>query len=492
MEYHNLQELMTKLTYKDHAIIKGLGITGIQYDSRKVELGNLFVAIKGFKSDGHKYIQDALANGAIAVIVEDEEYCGLDYPWILVEDSRQALAEISAAFYANPSEKLKLIGVTGTNGKTTTTNLIAQILESKGKKVGVIGTLGARIGNEFIEGSRTTPEALELQQLFAQMLSQGAEYAVMEVSSHALDLHRVDKCHFDVAVFTNLTQDHLDYHHNMEEYCKAKTKLFMMMDKSKPKGVPKTAVINIDDEWANRFLVSSGGAVATYGIDKEASWKAENVEIRPDGVRYTVDGLEVDLPLCGKFNIYNSLAAMAAANALGVSLEDCIKALNSSHGVSGRFQRVRSDKDFTVIIDYAHTPDGLENVITTAKEITDGRVITVFGCGGDRDRTKRPIMGEISAKLSDYCVVTSDNPRTEDPEKIIEDILPGVKKYMAPNRYKVIVDRHEAIREAVKAARSGDIVLIAGKGHEDYQEINGIKHHFNDYEEAENALNEVK
>lgn len=492
MEYRNLHELMNNLTYKDHAIMQGLGITGIQYDSRKIELGNLFVAIKGFQSDGHQYIKAAIEKGAIAVIVEDEEYCSLDYPWILVEDARVALAEISAAFYHNPSEKLKLVGVTGTNGKTTTTNLIAQILESQGHKVGVIGTLGARIGDEFIAGSRTTPEALELQQLFAQMLEKGAEYAVMEVSSHALDLHRVDKCAFDIAVFTNLTQDHLDYHHSMEEYCKAKTKLFMMMDKSKQKGIAKTAVINIDDEWAKHFLVSSGGAVATYGIEKEAVWKAENIAVKPDGVCYTVDGLEVDLPLCGKFNIYNSLAAMAAANALGVAVEDCISALNSSHGVDGRFQRVNAETDFSVIIDYAHTPDGLENVISTAREIAHGRVITVFGCGGDRDRTKRPIMGQISAKLSDYCIVTSDNPRSEDPQMIIEDILPGVKKYMAPNRYKVLVDRREAICEAVKMAQAGDIVLIAGKGHEDYQEINGVKHHFNDYEEAMTAINEVK
>ena len=492
MQYHNLHELMEKMKYKDHAVLQGLGITGIQYDSRKIELGNLFVAIKGFNSDGHEYIQQALENGAIAVIIEDEKYCSLEYPWILVEDSRVALAEISAAFYQNPSEKLKLVGVTGTNGKTTTTNLIAQILEHMGHKVGVIGTLGNRIGDKFTEGSRTTPEALDLQRLFAQMVEEKVEYAIMEVSSHALDLHRVDKCHFDVAVFTNLTQDHLDYHKTMEEYCKAKTQLFIMMDKSAFKGVAKTAVINIDDAWANHFLVSSGGALATYGIEKEASWKAEDIEIKADGVSYSIDGMRVDLPLSGKFNIYNSLAAMAAANALGVAVEDCIKALSDSHGVAGRFQRVKTDKDLTVIIDYAHTPDGLENVITTAKEIAQGRVITVFGCGGDRDRTKRPIMGQIAAKLSDYCFVTSDNPRTEDPEKIIADILPGVEKYMAPNRYKVRPDRHQAIVEAVKMARKGDIVLIAGKGHEDYQEINGVKHHFNDYEVALEALNEVE
>ncbi len=485
----NLTELMKELTYKDHAIWNGIQITGVAYDSRKVELGNLFVAIKGFQSDGHQYIQQALDNGAIAVIVTEEEYCGFDFPWILVEDSRLALAEISSAYYGHPSEKLTVIGVTGTNGKTTTTNLIAHILESQGHTVGLIGTNHIRIGQEILPVSRTTPESSDLQALLAQMVEKGAEYAVMEVSSHALELARVACCEFDVVVFTNLTQDHLDYHETMENYCKAKTKLFTMLDRSKRKeGVDKTAVINIDDPWAAQFMVATAMPMVTYGIDKDASWKAEQVTIAADGASFTVDDMPVKLQLTGKFNIYNALAALSVGAALGIDEKAVIQALESAHGVAGRFQRVAGSGDYTVLVDYAHTPDGLKNVIETALEFAQGRVITVFGCGGDRDRTKRPKMGAIAAELSQYCVVTSDNPRTEEPKAIIADILPGVEAHMQPEQYLVEPDRHLAIQAAVRMARPGDVIILAGKGHEDYQEINGVKHHFDDYEEAAQAI----
>ena len=484
-----LTDLLEEVDYEKHCILKGLQITGIQYDSRKVELGNLFVAIRGFESDGHKYIQQALKNGAIAIMVTDEEYCTMDYPWILVKDSRLALAQISNAFYEHPSEKLKLIGVTGTNGKTTTTNLICDIIEAHGEKTGLVGTIHNRIGDRILEGSRTTPEALELQQMFAQMVEEGIHYAVMEVSSHALDLHRVTCCDFDVAVFTNLTQDHLDYHKTMDNYCEAKTKLFKMLGaKGEKEGLKKAAVINLDDPWASHFMVASNVPVITYSMEKDASWKAEDVQVGAEGVSYTVDGHPVKLHLTGNFNVYNSLAALAVGEQLGFSLESVIDALEKVGGIAGRFQTVKGAKDFSVIVDYAHTPDGLQNVISTAQAFAKGRVITVFGCGGDRDRTKRPLMGEVSAELSDYCVVTSDNPRTEDPEQILKDILPGVEKHMKPETYHVEVDRRTAINYAVEMAQPGDVILLAGKGHENYQDVNGTKHHFDDYEEAQKAI----
>lgn len=484
-----LTDLLQEVTHKKHCILQGMMITGIQYDSRKIELGNLFVAIKGFETDGHKYIQQALENGAIAILISDEAYCSVEYPWILVEDSRLALAEVSSAYYGHPSEKLTLIGITGTNGKTTTSNLICSIIEAQGEKTGLIGTIHNRIGDRILEGTRTTPESLDLQRMFAEMVAEGIRYAVMEVSSHALELQRVACCDFDMAVFTNLTQDHLDYHETMENYCKAKTILFRTLGaKGEKAGLAKTAIINIDDAWANHFMVASNVPVITYGILKEGSWKAENVCVTASGVQYSVDGMQINLKMNGNFNVYNSLAALAVGEALGFSVPDVIKTLEAVPGIAGRFQKVENDAPYTVIVDYAHTPDGLENVISTAKAFAQGRVITVFGCGGDRDRTKRPLMGKVAAQLSDYCVVTSDNPRTENPDQIIADILPGVQEYMTEMEYHVEVDRKEAIFHAIQMAKSGDVILLAGKGHENYQEVNGVKHHFDDYEIAQEAM----
>lgn len=489
MDMKVLTDLLQEVTYQKHCILQGMMITGIQYDSRKVELGNLFVAIKGFETDGHKYIRQAIDNGAIAILISDEAYCSVEYPWILVEDSRLALAEVSSAYYGHPSEKLKLIGVTGTNGKTTTTNLICSVIEAQGEKTGLIGTIHNRIGDRVLEGSRTTPESLDLQRMLAEMAAEGIGYAVMEVSSHALELKRVACCDFDMAVFTNLTQDHLDYHETMENYCKAKTMLFRTLGaKGETAGLQKTAIINIDDPWFNHFMVASNAPVITYGIEKEGSWKAEQIQVRADGVSYVVDEMPVNLQLNGRFNVYNSLAALAVGEALGFAVPDVIKALEAVPGIAGRFQKVEGDQPYTVIVDYAHTPDGLENVISTAKAFAEGRVITVFGCGGDRDRTKRPLMGKVAAKLSNYCVVTSDNPRTEAPEEIIADILPGVEEYMTKAAYHVEADRSKAIQYAVNMAQPGDVILLAGKGHETYQDINGVKHPFDDYEAAKQAM----
>lgn len=488
----NLTELMQQVTYKDHAIWQGIQITGIQYDSRKIELGNLFVAIKGLNSDGHQFIQQALDRGAIAVLISDEEYATVEYPWILVEDSRLALAEISAAYYNNPSEQLTLIGVTGTNGKTTTTNLIAHILEAKGNSVGLIGTIHNRIGQRIIESDRTTPESLELQCLLAQMVEEKIQYVVMEVSSHALELQRVACCAFDIAVFTNLSQDHLDYHRTMEDYCQAKTALFGMLDKSKVKSVPKTAIINIDDEHAANFMVATAVPVITYGLEKAASWQGQNVTITADGADFEVDGSPVHLKLAGKFNVYNALAALACGCALGYETADVIAALETADGVAGRIQKVKGSEGYTVLVDYAHTPDGLRNVISTVRQFAKGRVITVFGCGGDRDKSKRAIMGEIAAELSHFCIITSDNPRTEEPNAIIADILSGVERIAKKEQYKVIVDRKEAIFYAVDMAKRDDVIILAGKGHEDYQEINGIKYHLDDYEIATEAITAKK
>ena len=484
-----LKDLLQEVNYREQCVMESVEITGIQYDSRKVQPGNLFVAVKGFQNDGHQYIRQALELGAAVIMISDEAYCSSEYSWILVEDCRLALAQISNAFYEHPSEKLTLIGVTGTNGKTTTTNLICHILEAQGEKTGLIGTIHNRIGAEILEGSRTTPEALELQQMFARMVKEGIHYAVMEVSSHALELHRVTCCDFDIAVFTNLTQDHLDYHITMENYCKAKTKLFRMLgEKGERAGLQKTAIINTDDEWANHFMVASNVPVITYSMQKDASWKAEDVHIGAAGVSYKVDGYPVQLHLTGNFNVYNSLAALAVGEALGFPLKNVIGALEQVNGIAGRFQTVPGTEEFSVIVDYAHTPDGLENVISTAQAFAKGRVITVFGCGGDRDRTKRPLMGDVAANLSDYCVVTSDNPRTEDPKRILQDILPGVAKHMEPEFYHVEVDRRKAIFYAIMMAQTGDVVLLAGKGHENYQDVQGVKHHFDDYEIAQDAI----
>ncbi|BAF60047.1 UDP-N-acetylmuramyl tripeptide synthase [Pelotomaculum thermopropionicum SI] len=470
-------------------------VEGIAYDSRQVRPRFLFVAIKGFRADGHEYIGEALERGALAVVMERRVELPPGVAWALVPDARRALALLSARFYGNPSFKMKLIGVTGTNGKTTTTSLIADILAGAGCRVGLIGTVNNRIGDRVLPVKHTTPESADLQQLLHEMVIEKVDACVMEVSSHALALHRVDGSEFDLAVFTNLTQDHLDFHRDMEDYLESKLKLFKWLGRPGHKREAGIAVINADDPHAGQFIRAAGGTVYTYGIKNAADVRAESISIGARGACFGVAGkwgrLRLDLRITGLFNVYNALAAFTASAAMGVPAEEIKEALEKARGAPGRFEMVDSGQDFAVVVDYAHTPDGLENILKTARKITEGRLITVFGCGGDRDRTKRPLMGGIAARYSDFAIITSDNPRTEDPLKIIKEIEEGMKT-AGWERYVTEPDRRKAIRLAVEMARRGDVVVIAGKGHEDYQIIGTRKIPFNDRREAAAALKELK
>lgn len=446
-------------------------ITAIAYDSRKVSAGSAFVCIKGYETDGHRFAASAAENGAALIVAEDK--VDVDVPVVYVSDTRKAIAEMAAAFYGNPSQKLSLIGITGTNGKTTITYLIKSILEAAGKRVGVIGTNQNIIGDKLLltkSTTPTTPNALELQQLFNEMVYNGAEYVVMEVSSHALDLDRVYGCRFSVGVFTNLTQDHLDFHHTMENYFKAKSKLFDISDKG---------VVNYDDEYGKRLV---GDNVLKIGLSDGCELRAENIKITSRGSEFDMiyKGVKyaAKIRIPGKFSVYNAMCAAGAALVLGIGMDFVIKGLADAPGVVGRIEVVPTDTDYTVIIDYAHTPDGLENVINCVKGFAEGRTITLFGCGGDRDNTKRPIMGEIAGRLSDYSIITSDNPRTEDPEKIVREIEAGMKR--TDGKYTLITDRREAIGYALSIAKKGDVIILAGKGQETYQIIGKEKFDFDE------------
>lgn len=440
--------------------IENIDIGGICYNSLKVKKGDVFVAIKGFKSDGHKYIKSAIENGAVAIIAEDECDC-LPVPQIIFGDTRKALANLACKFYDYPSKKFILIGVTGTNGKTTVTYLVKAILESKGYKVGLIGTNQNMVGNMVLKSDRTTPESLELQELFSMMARDSVDYVIMEVSSHSLELSRVAGCEFKVGAFTNLTQDHLDFHITMDNYVDAKAKLFAMCEKG---------VVNLDDAYAERINEKAKCHMAHYSVKKPCSHKADNICYGEKGISFDTDGVRVSLPIPGEFSVYNALCAIGICNALGFSTEDCAEALKNAHGVKGRAEVVDIPSDYTVMIDYAHTPDGVENIIKSVKGFCKGRVITLFGCGGDRDKTKRPIMGEIAGNLSDVCVVTSDNPRTENPASIIDDIIVGIEKTGV--KYEVVENRKKAIECAMGMAEKNDVVLLLGKGHETYQILN--------------------
>lgn len=459
-------------------------ISGVYYDSRTVGPGGLFVCIEGFQTDGHKFISSALEKGAAAILcahpVEDMPE---DITVILAENTRKALAEVSANFYGHPSRGMRMVGVTGTNGKTTTTYLIKSVLEKMGRKVGIIGTIENRIGDKVLPASRTTPESRELQLLLETMLAEGVTDVVMEVSSHSLDLYRVEGITFDVAVFTNLTQDHLDYHQTMENYRAAKGILFQHAKKS---------VINMDDAAGAYIAGCSHGEVLSFGVEKNAALAAEKIEISAEGTRFDMlwqgRRIPVRLHTPGRFSVYNALGAAGACLALGAPLETIAEGLAENSGISGRFQMIRSRKGFQAVVDYAHTPDGLENVLKTAGEFTKGKIITVFGCGGDRDKTKRPIMGETAGRLSDYCLITSDNPRTEEPMEIIKEVEKGVRKTNCT--YEKIPDRREAIYRAAELAQKGDVILVAGKGHETYQIFPDRTIHFDDVEEVRNAFGE--
>ena len=461
-----------------------LEIHYVYFDSRKVQPGSLFMAISGFASDGNRFIPMALSRGALAVVTAKRPET--DVPYILVENDRLALAMLGINFFGKPAESMKLIGVTGTNGKTSVTLLLKQVLEKVlGARVGLIGTMANQIGDEIIPTERTTPESFDLQALFARMRSAACTHVVMEVSSHALSLDRVGGVHFDVAAFTNLTEDHLDFHRTMDAYCDAKAMLFSRCDK---------CVINVDDNYAPRMLEAATGEILrTSAYDGDLY--AKDTVLLSDGVAFTAvcDGEEaaVKVPIPGKFTVYNALTVIGIARQLGISLADCAAALKTVEGVKGRVEVVPTPgKDFTVLIDYSHTPDALENVISTVQDFCRGRVITVFGCGGDRDPIKRPIMGEIGVRLSDIAIITSDNPRSEDPNAIIEDILRGVKEEFG--LYKVVEDRRKAIRYAMDIAEKDDIIILAGKGHETYQEIHGVKHHLDEREEVAAHLPEMR
>jgi len=466
------------------------------YDSRQVEEGSLFVAVPGYKTDGHKFIGQALSRGAAAIVIENSRYKSPDYSWLQVPNARKALADLSDAVYGFPGSRLNIIGVTGTNGKTTTTNLITSILEEAGHKPGLIGTIYNRISREIIPVRHTTPEAPDLHRLLLTFLEKGANYAVMEVSSHALELSRVRGMEFDVAVFTNLTQDHLDFHRTMEEYLAAKGKLFGGLGVKPVKQRRKFAIINCDDPHARELMEMTSAPVITYGVKTTADVRAENIEITAKGARfvlkYTDRAIPVKIKLTGLFNVYNALAAIAVGLVEGIKAETIIGALERISGISGRFEIVEEGQEFTVIVDYSHTPDSLENCLKTAKEFAEGRIITVFGCGGDRDKTKRPLMGEVAGRLSDLCIVTSDNPRSEDPQDIINEIIPGLVKSAQINRFFEIIDRREAIFRAVGEAGPKDVVIIAGKGHEDYQIIGSQVIPFDDREVAREALKKLQ
>ncbi len=449
-------------------------VTGLVADSRKVTPGSVFVAVRGYESDGHRFIDAAVKAGA-AVVIGEEVPEGV--PSVKVADSRRAMAAAAGNLYGNPSRSMRMIGVTGTNGKTTTTNLIKTVLEETlGVKVGLIGTNRNMIGKEEFETDRTTPDCLELQALLRRMADEGCEYVVMEVSSHALYLDRVYGIRFSEGIFTNLTEDHLDFHKTMEEYAKAKSRLFTMCD---------TAIINIDDPWSETMLKAATGKIYTYSAKSdEADLTARNIKLHASSVSFcalmTGKLEKIRLGIPGMFSVYNALAATAACLAAGVTVDKVRAAFNDCSGVKGRAEVVPTDTDYTVLIDYAHTPDALENILKTVRGFTKGRVIVLFGCGGDRDPVKRPIMGQIAERLSDYVIVTSDNPRTEKPETIIDEIMTGIKGKNKP--VEVICDRREAISRALSVARAGDTVVLAGKGHETYQEIDHVKHHLDERE----------
>lgn len=468
-----LQELLRGVAVKSSTAADDLEIREVRYDSRAVQTGDLFVAIRGFATDGHQYIGKAIEQGAVAVVCE-EAPAGV--PAVVVENARQALAEIAANRFGHPADSMVMMGVTGTNGKTTTTYLVKHMLEDAGHKVGLIGTNQDLIGDEVIETERTTPESYELHALFARMRDAGCTHVIMEVSSHSLVLDRVHGIRFAVGAFTNLTQDHLDFHKTMEEYRKAKAILFAISDKG---------VINLDDDAAQAMLADAKCPCLTFSCEKDAAdLTAKNIRLHADGVEFVAatkgEIARVKLPIPGHFSVENALAALGMVLQTGMPLSDAAHSLATATGVKGRVEVVPTNTDYTVLIDYAHTPDGVENVLRAVRGFAKGRVVALFGCGGDRDRTKRPKMGKIAAKLADFCVVTSDNPRTEDPKAIIDDILEGMKG--TKTSMQVIVDRPEAIRWAMAHAKKDDVIVLMGKGHETYQEVNHVKHHMDERE----------
>lgn len=476
-----LKELLDGIEYT--GTVPEVTVTGVTSDSRKAAPGVVFVCIKGEKADGHAYASSAAENGCAAVIAEKDT--GVKIPQLITPDTHAAYAKICANFFGNPAEKMKLIGVTGTNGKTTVTTIIKHIMEDTGHKTGLVGTIKNMSGKRELAAHYTTPEPYELQRLLKIMADDGCEYCVMEVSSHALAQERVKGLHFICGVFTNLTQDHLDFHKTMENYLKAKQKLFEMSD---------AAIVNIDDPYGQIIAREAPCAVVTYGVNNEnAGIRAVNVKYHPEGISYNISGrfsAVINACLPGTFSVYNTLAAVSCAVLAGVSQKAAEKSIETFKGVKGRIEIFPTGRDFSVIIDYAHTPDGLEKILKAVRGFARGRVVTLFGCGGDRDKGKRPKMGKTAADNADFMIITSDNPRSEDSDAIIDDIIAGLNGSSTP--YVRITNRREAIRYAVEHALKDDCVVLAGKGHEDYQILSTGRIHFDEREVLTEILNDTE
>jgi UDP-N-acetylmuramoyl-L-alanyl-D-glutamate--2,6-diaminopimelate ligase len=482
----NLHKLLKNL----HLLVPYQGadpeITSIENDNRKVQKGSLFICIKGYTVDGHDFAESAVKSGAVAILAERPLL--LDVPVILVKDTMRAMAVLADAFYEQPTNQLHLIGITGTNGKTTTSHLIEKIFADAGQKTGLIGTMYTKIADKTIETKNTTPESLTLQKTFKQMVEADVDIAVMEVSSHALDLGRVHGCDYDVAVFTNLSQDHLDYHKTMDEYKRAKSLLFAQLGNTFNYHKPKFAILNADDPASDMYSRSTAAHVITYGIDNKADIQAENIQMTSSGTQFDLivqtEKYPIRMQLIGKFSVYNVLASFAASVVSGIDIKKVIQSIESVEGISGRFELVNAGQDFTVIVDYAHTPDSLENVLKTIQHFAKKKVYVIVGCGGDRDRTKRPLMAQIACQWATDPILTSDNPRSEDPLAILKEMEAGVQGAA----YRLIPDRKEAIQTAIREASEGDVILIAGKGHETYQIIGNAVHDFDDRLVAREAI----
>ncbi|MDK2918228.1 MAG: UDP-N-acetylmuramoyl-L-alanyl-D-glutamate--2,6-diaminopimelate ligase [Candidatus Petromonas sp.] len=488
-----LGDLLNNVDIQQYFGSKDVNIEGIAYDSRKIKKNYLFVCIQGLRTDGHNYIADAINNGAKAIII-DKIINGLselidekNITVIKVKQSRSALSKISSNFFGNPSEKIKVIGVTGTNGKTSITYLLSSILEANNNKCALIGTIQNKISGRVYNTNQTTPESLELQGLFSEMVKEKVDICSMEVSSHSLDLKRVEDICFNIGIFTNLTPDHLDYHIDMENYKNAKLKLFYKTSDAN--------IINIDDAYGAEIyseIKNLNTPVITYGLSKKCDIYAEKIEMHDN---FSIFNLvtpkysgKIRLNIPGLFSIYNILAVISACYSMGYNYDEIVKGISLIKPVQGRFEPVENKKGINVIVDYAHTPDALKNVLSTIKQFAKGKIIVVFGCGGDRDKTKRPLMGKIAYELSDFCIITNDNPRSEDPNSIINDILKGIEAQNG--KYEIILDRREAIKTAIKKANRNDVVLIAGKGHETYQVIKDKVFDFDDKKVAMEFLEE--
>lgn len=474
--------------FANHNNIPDLEIKGINTDSNLISQGELFVAIKGAEQDGHKFIKDAVKNGAVCIVRQKDSSVPKDLDFkntviINVVDTRKTISELAARFYNYPSEKLKVIGVTGTNGKTTITYLIDSILEESGYPSGLIGTINYKFRKHALPSINTTPGALEMQAFLAKMAKEKLKYCVMEVSSHSLDQERVRDVNFHIAIFTNLTQDHLDYHHNLEEYFMAKAKLFTNLDSK------SYAVVNIDDPYSARLIKLTKARKITFGFSKEAEIKAKNLKLSIKGSEFEImtprGSCRVKTKLIGRHNVYNILSAFSVGFVEGIEFGTIKKGIEKIDCVAGRLEAIEEGQEFGVFVDYAHTEDALKNVISSLKEFHKGKIIVVFGCGGQRDTTKRPKMGKLVSRLADYFIITNDNPRQEDPQKIIEDILKGIKT----KNYDIILDRGKAIEKAIKMAGDKDTVLIAGKGHETSQILKDKSLAFDDREVTRRILN---